>query len=388
MQRGLSIPHGGRLVSRFAPDSEKEHWEGRKPRLKKIVLNARELSDVEMIAIGAFSPLTGFMPEGDYRRVVKEMRLANGLVWSLPITLTVTKDKAGELQPGEDIALTDEQGTLIAILHLKEKYVYDKKREAQDVYRTNDEKHPGVAYLYGQGDVLLGGEISLINRPRHNDFIKYRLDPVATRQLFQKYGWKKVVGFQTRNPIHRAHEYIQKTALEIVDGLFLHPLVGETKKDDVPAEIRMRCYEVLLAGYYPEHRVVLAVNPAAMRYAGPREAIFHALIRKNYGCTHFIVGRDHAGVGSFYGHYDAQIIFEEFSPEDLGITPMFFENTFYCQHCGNMASLKTCPHPPAEHLSLSGTKVREMLEKGEDLPKEFSRPEVAEVLREAYAGKK
>lgn len=386
-QEGETIlPHGGALVNRFLPPEAQQEAEERAKSLKKLALNPREISDLEMIGVGAFSPLEGFMVREDYLAVVDHMRLAGGLVWPIPVTLSATAEEAAKLKEGEDIALVDREGLPLAILHLEEKYPYHKEQEAQKVYRTSDEAHPGVRALYQQGEILLGGKVSLIRRPKFTHFPPYRLDPAQTRRLFGELGWRTVVGFQTRNPVHRAHEYIQKCALEIVDGLLLHPLVGETKEDDIPADVRMRCYQALLDGYYPKDRVVLAVLPAAMRYAGPREAIFHAIIRKNYGCTHFIVGRDHAGVGNYYGTYDAHRIFEEFPPGELGITPLFFDHTFFCRKCGDMASAKTCPHNGEYHVTLSGTKVREMLGAGAVLPEEFTRPEVAQILMEAYRG--
>ncbi|OGQ44446.1 MAG: sulfate adenylyltransferase [Deltaproteobacteria bacterium RIFCSPLOWO2_02_44_9] len=384
---GLIEPHGGKLVNRIMEGKEREALAEKARRLKKVTLNDRELSDLEMIAIGAFSPLEGFMKKDDYHSVMDNMKLSNGLPWTIPITLSVTKDEAKNLKDGEDVSLVKDEGEILAILHIEEKFSHDKEKEALQVYGTKDMAHPGVAKVFEMGDVLLGGNVSVIHRVKQESFKKYRLDPVETRHLFKEKGWKRVVGFQTRNPIHRAHEYIQKCAMETVDGLMIHPIVGETKGDDVPAAVRVRCYEVLLEGYYPKDRAVLVVNPAAMRYAGPKEAIFHALIRKNYGCTHFIVGRDHAGVGNYYGTFDAHYIFDEFDPQEIGITPMFFDHTFYCRKCESMASYKSCPHDSSHHVTLSGTKVREMLRAGTIPPVEFSRPEVAKVLIEAMKEK-
>ncbi|MEH1813003.1 MAG: sulfate adenylyltransferase [Nostoc sp.] len=376
-------PHGGQLVNRIATPEQRAEFLSKADFLPRVQLDDRAVSDLEMIAIGAFSPLTGFMNQEDYDRTVTEMRLANGLVWSIPITLSVSEEVASPLQEGGLIRLDNSRGEFIGVLQLTQKYNYDKTREAIKVYRTDDVKHPGVQVLYNQGTVHLAGDIWLLQREPHPQFPTYQIDPAASRQLFQDKGWKTIVGFQTRNPIHRAHEYIQKCALEIVDGLFLHPLVGATKEDDIAADVRMRCYEILLEHYYPLDRVSLAINPAAMRYAGPREAIFHALVRKNYGCTHFIVGRDHAGVGDYYGTYDAQYIFDEFEPSELGIVPMKFEHAFYCTRTKQMATSKTSPSRPEERIHLSGTKVREMLRRGELPPPEFSRPEVAAELARA-----
>jgi sulfate adenylyltransferase len=376
-------PHGGQLVNRIATPEQKAEILSQVHTLPRVQLDARSLSDLEMIAIGGFSPLTGFMTQEDYTPVVKEMRLANGLPWSIPITLSVTPEIANPLQEGTLIGLDNPKGQLIGTLQLTQKYTYDKTQEAIKVYRTDDPKHPGVQVVYNQGTVNLAGDIWLLQRNPHPQFPTYQIDPAASRQKFKDKNWKTIVGFQTRNPIHRAHEYIQKCALETVDGLFLHPLVGATKEDDIPADVRMRCYEILLSHYYPQDRVILAINPAAMRYAGPREAIFHALVRKNYGCTHFIVGRDHAGVGDYYGTYDAQHIFDQFHPSELGIVPMKFEHAFYCTRTKQMATTKTSPSKPEERIHLSGTKVREMLRRGELPPPEFSRPEVATELARA-----
>ena len=376
-----STPHGGALVDRVLQGDARQHAQQRAQTLLRIPLSPVNLSDLELIAIGAYSPLTGFMSQGDYVSVVREMRLTNGLVWSIPITLAVTDEVAAGIREGQEVALCEGERPL-AIMTVTEKYGYDKQEEAGQVYRTTDEAHPGVARLYRQGDTLLGGSLWLFDRPSAMDteFPDLRLTPAQARQAFAERGWRRVVGFQTRNPIHRAHEYIQKVAMEITDGLLLHPLVGETKSDDIPADVRIESYQALLREYYPANRVVLSVFPAAMRYAGPREAIFHAICRKNYGCTHFIVGRDHAGVGNYYGTYDAQRIFDEFKPEEIGLTPLFFEHTFYCRKCGAIVSAKTCPHGKEDWLILSGTQVRQMLERGESLPEEFTRPVVAQVL--------
>jgi sulfate adenylyltransferase len=373
-------PHGGVLVDREADAGDRARWEREAAKLSSLTLDRRALSDLEMIVIGGFSPLDGFMGEADWTSVVDKTRLANGLVWSVPITLGVTPDQAKKLAPRTDVALKDEAGSLIAILHVKETYRPDKAREVKAVYGTDDAKHPGVAAILAQGELYVAGPVTLIRHPADLPFPEHRLTPRQTRAAFRERGWKRIVAFQTRNPVHRAHEYIQKCALEIVDGLLLHPLVGETKGDDIPADVRMECYRVLLKDYYPADRTILSVLPANMRYAGPKEAIFHAIMRKNYGCTHFIVGRDHAGVGNYYGTYDAQKIFDEFPPEDIGIQPMRFDHTFFCKVCDAMASTKTCPHDATNHVALSGTKVRDMLAKGERPPKEFSRPEVADVL--------
>jgi len=380
-------PHGGRLVSRFCDPKEVEALTRKAGQLPQVTLSAREVSDLELIANGVFSPLEGFMGSADYLSVLERMRLASQLPWSLPITLSVTREEQRAIRAGSEVALLHETGVPLALLHVEEIFPFDKEKEANAVFATTDPSHPGVAYLQTLGELLLGGTVTAIRRSPIQKFHEYQRDPSQTRKLFADRGWNRIVGFQTRNPIHRAHEYIQKCALEITDGLLLHPIVGETKSDDIPAEVRMRCYTVLLDNYYPLDRTVLSVFPAAMRYAGPKEAIFHAICRKNYGCSHFIVGRDHAGVGTFYGPLDAQKIFSRFEPGELGIQPLFFDNTFFCKRCQGMVSAKTCPHPPNEHITLSGTKVREMLRSGTMPPPEFSRPEVAKILIDAMSQK-
>jgi sulfate adenylyltransferase len=375
---GVIAPHGGELVSRIVMGDESASLEAEAQNLPRLRLTEKQTADLDMIASGALSPLTGFMGQADYDRVIDEMHLDSGLPWAIPVTLSAPESPAGDR-----LALEGHDGDLLAVIDVAEVYRADREREAAKVFRTTEEAHPGVAQIYAEGSTLVGGPITVFRRPEPA-FPKLHVDPAETRAAFAERGWSRVVGFQTRNPVHRAHEYIQKCALETVDGLLLHPLVGKTKGDDVPAEVRVRCYEVLLEKYYPADRTMLAAFPAAMRYAGPREAVWHAICRKNYGCSHFIVGRDHAGVGSYYGTYDAHLIFDEFEPHELDIEPMFFDHTFFCRTCGNMGSAKTCPHPSDDHVHLSGTKVREMLGRGEVPPVEFSRPEVAQVLIEAY----
>ncbi len=376
-------PHGGQLINRVLEGGALQEARAVAQAAPRITLNDVGLADLELIATGVYSPLTGFLGSADHKRVISELKLADGTLWSIPITLAVSEAQAAELREGELVALHDADGRLVGLLELREKYRVDVRREAELVYRTTDEAHPGVARLYAQGPVILAGEIWQLAAIAPA-FPQLAYTPAQTRTAFVERGWQTIVGFQTRNPVHRAHEYLQKVALETIDGLLLHPLVGATKGDDVPAATRVESYEVLLEKYYPTNRVLLAAYPAAMRYAGPREAVLHAISRQNYGCTHFIVGRDHAGVGNYYGTYDAQKLVDSLEPGALLITPIKFEHTFYCQTCGSIVSSRTCPHDSSHHLILSGTKVRELLRAGENLPPEFTRPEVAEVLRAAY----
>ncbi|HVQ31914.1 MAG TPA: sulfate adenylyltransferase, partial [Vicinamibacteria bacterium] len=378
-------PHGGLLVDRIVAPAEAPALRREAEALPALSLDAREIADLELIAVGAVSPLTGFLGSADYKSVVEELRLADGTVWPLPLTLAVPDESRAAVQPGASVALLDPAGRPWGVIDVAEVFERDPLHEARNVYGTEDPAHPGVAYLLSRPRTLAAGPVRVLPLPENLPFAAHRHSPRALRAEIAERGWQKVAGFQTRNPIHRAHEHLTKLALEVTDGLVIHPLVGETKNDDVPAAVRFRAYETLVDAYYPKERTLLAAFPAAMRYAGPREALFHALVRKNYGITHLIVGRDHAGVGRYYGPYEAQEIFERFEVDELGVSPLKFEPTFYCHACDTLASSRTCPHDESTRLELSGTKVREVLRSGGNLPVKFTRPEVAEVLRAHYS---
>src|SRR3989338_11577303 len=370
-------PHGCTLINCFSDNSDGLSQEASK--LTSIIVTKKVLCDLEMLAIGAFSPLTGFTGEKDYKSILESMRLSSGLIWPVPITLQVNEETYNNIKNKNKIVLKNEKVEPVAVVSITEIYKGDLEKEALSVFKTNELKHPGVKYLFESGNYCIAGEVKVLKHT-YDEFPEYNTGCEGTRKAFKEKGWKRIVAFQTRNPVHRAHEYLLKVALETVDGLLLHPTMGETKGDDIPANIRMKCYQTILEKYFPENRTLLCMMPASMRYGGPREAVLHAIIRKNYGCTHFIVGRDHAGVGNYYGTYDAQKIFDELASGELGINLLFFEHSFYCKSCGEMASFKTCPHDKSNHITLSGTKVREMLKNGEIPPVEFTRPEIAKIL--------
>lgn len=374
----MITPHGGKLINLFAKEHELKDLEITAQKLKSITVSQRVLCDIEMLGLGAFSPLKGFTSKKDFNSIIKDVRLENGIIWPIPITLPINQDTYNEIKKEPKITLKNEKDDAVAILKIEDIYEPDQNLEANCIFKTTDTNHPAVKHLFEAGKYYIAGEIKVLKHT-YNEFPEFNLGCEGTRQIFAKRGWNKIVAFQTRNPVHRAHEYLLKCALETVDGLLLHPTMGETKGDDIPASIRMKCYKKTLE-FFPKDRALLCIMPASMRYAGPKEAILHAIIRKNYGCTHFIVGRDHAGVGKYYGTYDAQKIFSEFKPEELGIQTIFFEHSFYCKACDGMSSFKTCPHDSSNHVILSGTKVREMLRNGETPPEEFTRPEIAQIL--------
>jgi len=385
----LNAPHGGRLIERCAHD-DTHHAEllARASESPSIVLDQTASADLEMLGNGALSPLSGFMGEKDFRSVVEVMRLSNGLPWTIPIVLGTDRVTAENLTEGKTVALREETGQLIGILDLTEIYLHDVQTHARAVFGTDDESHPGVKRVLRLGEVLLAGQVTTLPVRSNQDFNGHCLSPSQVRAEFERRDWKTIVAFQTRNPIHRAHEYLMKCALESTDGLLLHPLVGHTKTDDLSAATRIKSYEVLLRNYFNPNRTMMSLFPAAMRYAGPREAVFHAIVRKNYGCTHFIVGRDHAGVTrpdgtSYYNPFEAQEIFNNFSEEEIGIHLFFYEHAFYCRRCEAIVTEKTAPLDPDSQFHLSGTKVRELLRAGLRPPQEITRPEVADVLIEA-----
>lgn len=386
MSLKLVPPHGGQLKPLILDGEELAEERERTKALPVIRLTSRETSDLIMMAIGAFSPLEGFMGKEDYEGVVDNMHMVDGTLWPVPITLAVTEEQADSLPMNSDVALVDDESDeLMGMMKVVEKYTYDKLHEAKNVFRTQDEAHPGVAKLMAQKEVLLAGPIKAFSEgPYPQLYGKFYGRPEETRKIFEDRGWKKVAAFQTRNPMHRSHEYCTKIALEVSDGILIHPLVGKLKADDIPAEVRMKCYEVLMENYYPRDRVVLKVYPMEMRYAGPREAILHAIFRQNYGCSHLIVGRDHAGVGDYYGPFDAQIIFDDLNEGELHLKPLKIDWTFWCYKCDGMASMKTCPHGKDDRVLISGTQLRKLLAEGQMPPKEFSRPEVIQILMDYY----
>jgi len=386
MMNNLVKPHGGKLKPLLVEDEMRMNELKKAETLPKIRMSSRETSDLIMLGIGAFSPLDGFMNQEDYFKVVETMHTADGTLWPIPITLAVTKEQADAIAIGSELALIDDEtDELMATMKVEGKFDYDRKYEAKHVFRTDDEKHPGVAKIYAQPEIYLAGPVKVLSESDYPDqFGEFYARPAETRAIFAQMGWEKVAAFQTRNPIHRSHEYVTKIALEVSDGILIHPLVGKLKDDDIPANIRMKCYEVLLEKYYPKDRVVCKVYPMEMRYGGPREAVLHAIFRQNYGCSHLIVGRDHAGVGNYYGPFDAQKIFEEINDGDLMLKPLNIDWTFWCYKCEGMASMKTCPHGKEDRLLISGTKLRDMLASGERPANEFSRPEVIEILMEYY----
>ncbi|MGA2586068.1 MAG: sulfate adenylyltransferase [Candidatus Aminicenantales bacterium] len=370
-------PHGGKLIERALIGAKKKEALGKAKNLPRIELNAESVGDVENIAAGVFSPLEGFMGSEDFRSVLNQMRLSNDLPWTIPIVLDIEKSEADKLRVGSDAVLVNETGDPVAILHLEEKYGCDREEMALKVFGTTDAAHPGAARVRGMKDILLAGKIDLVQESS-TPFVRYRLSPRETRVLFKEKGWRTIVGFQTRNTPHIGHEYVQKTALTFVDGIFINPVIGKKKKGDYKDEIILASYEELIKTYFLKERAVMAILQMEMRYAGPREAVHHAIIRKNFGCTHIIIGRDHAGVGNYYHPYAAQDIFEEFP--DLGIVPLFFRSFYYCKKCQSVVNDKICPHPAADQIQFSGTKIRDLLLRGEYPPAELVRPEVAKII--------
>jgi sulfate adenylyltransferase len=385
----LVAPHGSESVKPLLlPGSERSEEHKRAANLKKIPLDSRTVSDVFMLAMGAYTPLDGFMSHADWRGTCVDMKLANGVFWPIPITLSVGTDLADSINLQEEVALTDaETGEVLAIMQVREKYTIDKKREAEQVYRTTDPKHPGVAKVLQQGDINLAGPVAVLSEGEYpTKYPELYIRPAQSRAMFLERGWSNVAAFQTRNPMHRSHEYLVKIAIEVMDGVFIHQVLGKLKAGDIPADVRTRAIQAMIDNYFRPATVIQAGYPIEMRYAGPREALLHALIRQNFGCSHLIVGRDHAGVGNYYGPFDAHHIFDQLWPGALQTKPLKIDVTFYCRKCYGMATAKTCPHDPQYHISISGTQQREMLSTNADVPPEFSRPEVVAILKEYYAG--
>jgi sulfate adenylyltransferase len=382
--------HCEELRPLLAPVSERAEEVRRAATLRKIPLDSRAASDVLMLAMGAYTPLDGFMGQDDWRGSCADMKLADGVFWPIPITLAVEADLAGSIHAEEEVALADgTSGEILAVMEVREKYSIDKTFEAEHVYRTADPKHPGVAKVLAQGDVNLAGPVKALSEGEYPGlYPELYLRPAAARALFLERGWSTVAAFQTRNPMHRSHEYLAKIAAEVSDGVFIHQVLGMLKPGDIPADVRTRAIQAMIDNYFRKETIVQAGYPIEMRYAGPREALLHALIRQNFGCSHLIVGRDHAGVGDFYGPFDAHHIFDELWPGALICKPLKFDITFYCRKCYGMATAKTCPHDPKFHISISGTEQREMLATDAEIPPEFSRPEVVAILKEYYAGLK
>ena len=384
----LVPPHGGKLLPRLLAGDERDPALSEARTLPQVRISSREASDLIMLAMGAFSPLEGFVGREDYESIIADMRLKSGLLWPVPITLSASREEADKIKEDQRIALLNSDNEdVIASMLVEEKYSYDKHKEALQVFGTDEAGHPGVKSIYEQGDIYLAGPVKVFSEGGYPERFPEFARPAETRAIFAERGWTTVAAFQTRNPLHRSHEYLTKVALEVCDGLLIHPIVGKLKSDDIPAEVRMECYKVLLDSYYPKDRVILKVYPMEMRYGGPREAILHAIIRQNFGCSHLIIGRDHAGVGSYYSPFDAQKIFDELKPGDLYIQPLKLDPTFWCQKCNSMASAKTCPHPAEDRLSISGTKLREMLTRGERPPEQYSRKEVIDILVKYYQSK-
>lgn len=386
----LVPPHGGKLNPLLVTDKKRLSECLKKAKtLPKVVLTSKEVSDVIMLATGSFSPLEGFMCKDDYEGVVREMRLTSGLLWPIPVTLAVTEEVAGGIEQGQKVALVEpERDEIMASMVVEEKFDYDKKAEAVGVFATDDAAHPGVKKIYEQGKIYLGGPVEVYSEGEYPLKYPEYARPAQTRAMFEENGWSTVAAFQTRNPLHRSHEYLTKIAMEVCDGVLIHPIVGKLKAGDIPAEVRMKCYKAIIDNYYRKDRVALTVYPMEMRYGGPKEAILHAIIRQNFGCSHMIIGRDHAGVGKYYGPFDAQEIFDKLKPGDLHIQPLKLDWTFWCYKCGGVVSTKTCPHSEENRLMISGTDLRRMLSQGKRPPEEFGRPEVIDILIDYYSNGK